>query len=169
MKTIPCKTCRRSFSSKNGRMYCSPDCRRAKAPAVYHFTAPDGRDYVGSRSDIRNRHKEGITGSNVRLREALVQYPSETWTFEVLETLPPGCSERELRGREQYHIDRLRSWAPESGFNILPASWEGDGPAQRAARQYFTVILAASREALAAEWLATRAAMMKGAHARRNS
>lgn len=86
------------------------------APAVYRFICPDGRSYVGS---VRNGHsRTRIARSNSRLASAFKQYPLERWTYEVLERLPRGCSKLDLRAAEQRHIDRLRSWAPDAGFNI---------------------------------------------------
>jgi hypothetical protein len=82
------------------------------------------------------RGDKGIARKNARLLIAYEQYPPETFTYEVLERLVPGCSERDLRKAEQRHIDRLRSWSLDTGFNMMPAIWEGDGPAQRAASQW---------------------------------
>lgn len=104
------------------------------ASIVYRFLSLDSRSYVGSVQDGRKRADEGIGRSNQRLEAAFTQYPPETWVYEVLEHLPPGCSEQTLREAEQRHIDRLRSWLPEFGFNIAPAVWDEDGPMQRAVR-----------------------------------
>jgi hypothetical protein len=121
MKTINCKSCGQPFNTVQGRLYCSGDCRRTKAPAVYRFVCPDGRSYVGGTSDRRSRANRGIGRFNARLAVAFEQYPPETWTYEILELLAPGCSEQELRAAEQRHIDRLRSCEPDAGFNIWPA------------------------------------------------
>jgi hypothetical protein len=139
-----CKACGRPFRSMRRRRYCSLECRRAKAPAVYRFVCPDGRSYVGSRRDIRHRRNEGVTDQNRRLAAALNQYSSDSWTYEVLEALPAGCSDKMRLAAEQRHIDRLRSWSPEAGFNAFPAVWDGDGPAQRAARQWSAAKLKAA-------------------------
>jgi len=132
VKILTCMTCEQSFLSRHGgRRYCSAECKSApRAPAVYRFICPDGRSYVGSVKDCRKRADNGIQRSNSRLLAAFDQYPSETWTYGVLERLPPGCSERKLRRAEQRHIRRLRSWDPKYGFNIYPAVWN-----QRAVRQ----------------------------------
>jgi hypothetical protein len=124
------------------------------APAVYRFVSPDGRSYVGSVSDYRNRAANGIYRSNERLEAAFEQYPPESFVFEILERLSPGCSERELRKAEQRHINRLRSWKPESGFNMYPAIWQGDGPSQRAGRQFSAAKIAVVHE----EWRQRKAA-----------
>jgi hypothetical protein len=121
MRTVNCKTCGQPFNSKDRHRYCSDDCRWRKAPAVYRFCAPDGRSYVGAVGDSRRRADEGLRRSNARLVAAFEQHPSETWTYEILELLPPGCSLEELRAAEQRHIDRLRSREPDAGFNILRA------------------------------------------------
>ena len=114
-----CKVCGHLFASPNKmRTICSPDCRRSRAPAVYRFVCPDGRSYVGAVSDISERTKYGVDRSNARLRAAFERYPSGRWTFEVLEQLRPGCSKQELHTAEQHHIERLRSWLPDNGFNI---------------------------------------------------
>lgn len=113
-----------------------------KAPVVYRFICPnpDGRSYVGGVSDGRKRPDIGIARSNSRLEEAFAQYPPETWTYEVLEQLPSDCSRQARLEAEQRHIDRLQTWSPEFGFNIEPAIWTGDGPAQRAGRQHRAMI-----------------------------
>jgi hypothetical protein len=59
-----------------------------------------------------------------------------SFVYEVLEYLPPGCSEMVLRTAEQKHIDRLRSWNAQFGFNMVTAFKGGDGPAQHAALQF---------------------------------
>jgi hypothetical protein len=101
--------------------YCSEECGRLKAPAVYRFVCPDGRSYVGSRIDCRQMM--GIQPSNARLRAALDKYPSDTWAFEILEQWPPaGCPRLQLRAAEQRHMKRPRTLEVEYGFNIWPAT-----------------------------------------------
>jgi hypothetical protein len=65
--------------------------------------------------------RAGIKSSNPRLASALKKYPAETWTFELLQLLPPACAVPALRAAEQQHIERLHTRAPTHGFNILPA------------------------------------------------
>jgi hypothetical protein len=147
VKVLNCKTCGRPFDSVCRRRYCGrPECQWAKAPAVYRFICPDGRSYVGAVGNSRWRADGGLRRCNTRLLAAFEEHPPEHWTYEVLERLPPGCSRRELREAEQRHIDALCSWSPEAGFNILPAV-EGDGPAQRAARQFRAAIIDMARKA----------------------
>jgi hypothetical protein len=123
---INCKTCGRSFASRRGRQYCNrPECRQNRFPAVYRFVCPDGRSYTGAVGDCRKRG-DHLRRSNARLRTVFELHPPETWTFEVLQRLPPGCSTRALRKAEQRHIDRLRSWLPEFGFNMDPTAWTPD-------------------------------------------
>jgi len=93
-------------------------------PIVYRFVCPDGRSYVGAVSDGRQRHK---TFGRMNARISAAQVPPDGWRFEILERLRPGCSKAELHAAEQRHIDRLRSWLPENGYNIVPAVWAGDG------------------------------------------
>jgi hypothetical protein len=109
VKILTCMTCRQSFRSRHsGRWYCSEECRTtSKAPAVYRFICPDGRSYVGSVRDCRKRANNGIQRSNSQLLAAFELHPPETWTFEVLERLPHGCSTQTLREARQHHIDRL--------------------------------------------------------------
>ncbi len=52
----------------------------------------------------------------------------------MLEDLPPGCSKETLRRAEQHHIEQLRSFLPEHGFNVWPAWWFGDTPGVLAGR-----------------------------------
>jgi hypothetical protein len=131
-----CKACKQQFNSYDRLQFCSPECRAARAPAVYRFICPDGRSYVGSQKDCRKRANEGIQRHNTRLLAAFEKHPPETFVYEVLEYLPPGCTETMLRTAEQKHINRLRSWDSESGFNIVTAVKGGDGPAQHAALQF---------------------------------
>jgi hypothetical protein len=116
-----------------------PSMKGRCAPAIYRFICPDRRSYVVSAGNHHNRSKYGLGRSNPWINEALLTYPSETWTFEVLEQLSPGCSNEMLRHAEQRHIERLRSWMPEHGFNILPAAWKGDTPAILAGRKRLAV------------------------------
>jgi hypothetical protein len=136
IRTRVCVNCQQSFQPVHGNCkYCSDECRLAKAPAVYRFVCPDGRSYVGAVADIRKREIYGIHRSNPWLEAAFERYPPDTFTYEILERLPPGCSRQQLREAEQRHIERFRSWDPERGFNIWPATWDGDGPGVLAARQ----------------------------------
>ena len=115
-----CKRCGPSFTPTRLINNFCPECRQinqACLPAVYRWIAPDGRSYVGSTVHVSIRADHGIARTNKRLDEALKEYPFETWTYEVLERLNPTCSESELREAEQRHINRLRSWMPEHGFN----------------------------------------------------
>jgi hypothetical protein len=96
----PKQTCRQSFAFRRERH------RPNKCPAVYRFVCPDGRSYVGAAGNCRKRGR--INRSNARLRAAFELHPPETWTFEVLERLPPGCFTEALREAEQHHIDRTR-------------------------------------------------------------
>ena len=123
--TIVCKNCSREFQASSKQAAVCPRCKVTRAPIVYLYTCPDGRSYVGGVSDGRKRDDRGIERSNPRLEEAFKQYPPETWTYEVLERLPPGCSRQELREAEQRHIDRLQTWSPEFGF-IPPFGLETD-------------------------------------------
>jgi len=115
-------------------------------PVVYRFICPDGRSYVGAVADGRGRHQR-LGRMNSRI--AAAQAPADSWRFEILERLRPGCSRAELRAAEQRHVDRLMSWLPEHGFNIAPADWAGDGPAQRAGRLLWRNRLKAIQRALA--------------------
>jgi hypothetical protein len=122
MREVQCPECSRKFFTKHVRAkFCSAGCW-GQGPAVYRYVSPDGRSYVGSTGDYRTRDRFGIDRVNSRLTEAYAEYPPELWRFEVLEKgLPlPG---RELRLAEQNHIERLRSWMPEHGFNMQLAIW----------------------------------------------
>src|SRR5262249_37143998 len=118
-----CATCGRRLSPicHGNQRYCSAHCQIYKAPAVYRYVCPDGRSYVGSTHDHEVRLHAGIERSNPRLTSALTKYPAETWTFELLQLLPPGSVVPVLRAAEQHHIERLRTRDPKHGFNILPA------------------------------------------------
>lgn len=133
-----CIACGRPLpaGSHGRRMFCPEVCghRKRPAPAVYRYTAPDGRSYIGSAGNIGKRDQRGLGRSNSWLIEAFVEYPPEMWTFEVLKMLPPGCSKQRLRRAEQRYIERYRSWSPEHGFNIFPAVWFGGTPGVLASR-----------------------------------
>jgi Toprim domain len=111
-QTCVCQVCGNPFASPDkARGFCSPDCLRARAPVVYRYICPDGRSYVGSVSDSRNRFNDGIARSNSRLIAACAKYPPQTWTYEILEELRPGCSVRELREAEQRYMELFASLA----------------------------------------------------------
>jgi hypothetical protein len=149
-----CVACGVQFTPGRRKRYCSKACRLAPAPAVYQFICPDGRCYVGSRADCRRRKREGVWPNNDRLRAALAIYPADTWTFEILQVLPAGCSNQVRLRAEQQHIDRLRSWNPAHGFNIIPADCDVASPACREAnRRRMSVMNAAIR----ANWYSRRA------------
>jgi hypothetical protein len=161
IQTQTCLACRQSFVPSNGnRKYCSHNCRLCCAPAVYRFIAPDGRSYVGSRANWRPRQRDGINPSgrkiNPRLAEALAQYPAKTWTFELLEQLPGGCSKAIRFRAEQRHIDRLRSWDPAHGFNMDPADCASASPECREAHRRRIIAMNA---ATMAKWLERRGAL----------
>jgi hypothetical protein len=141
MWTLHCKICGAVFDGHRSRNYCSDLCQfgtTESGPAVYCFTCPDGRKYVGSRVNIRNRKQLGVhrPHANPRVLKALKRYPPETWIFEILERMPRGILLEDLLRAEQRHIERLRSWNPLFGFNIFPAIWENDTPGVRAGREY---------------------------------
>src|SRR5262249_28690167 len=103
-----------------------PICPDGCGPGVYRFICPDGRSYVGSRRWLERRKRIGMQPSNKRLQSILVKYPSEMWTFEIIELIPWRMYTRPLGNtyeREQYHIERLRSWDPAHGFNMEAACW----------------------------------------------
>jgi hypothetical protein len=134
--TVICQACGVPFLGARWRVYCSEQCRKMKAPAVYRFVCPDGRSYVGSRCDIRFRTRYSI-GNNQRLKRALTQYPAETWVYEVLQTFPSSISTQELRTAEQHHIERLRTWDPRHGFNVMPAARPVNGPFRKAVQKMY--------------------------------
>jgi hypothetical protein len=148
---LVCQTCTRALVSKQ-RLFCSLRCKQTRAPAVYRWVCPDGRSYVGAVGNSHRRGDYGIARSNTRMLAAFEQHPPESWTYEVLQQLPPGSSKRELHEAEQRHIDRLRSWEPEFGFNMVPAIWNGDGPAQRVGRQLLAARCFAIQQARTAAW-----------------
>jgi hypothetical protein len=143
VKARICRACGRSFDPTlrpfdrvfRSRTFCTPECRARPSPAVYRYVCPDGRSYVGAVANIEERNEGGICRLNPWLAAAFERHPPETFVFEVLERLTPGCTKRELRAAEQRHIERLRSWSPEAGFNFYPAVWGGDGVGQVAARK----------------------------------
>jgi hypothetical protein len=117
-----CRRCSAPFMTSHWMAaYCSCRPSPAVSPAVYRFICPDGRSYVGSAADHHTRKQAGLSRLNGRISEALKRYPAESWTFELLELLPLDGSYHDRLAAEQRHIDRLRSWEPERGFNMVPA------------------------------------------------
>ena len=120
-----CAACGKSFLPKPAnRKFCSTECWRP-IPAIYRYVCPDGRSYVGSTRDYRDRDRYGIDHVNSWLAEAYAKYLPELWRFEVLEQEPR--DDVWLRQAEQCHIERLRS--SEHGFNMRSAVWSVDTPA----------------------------------------
>ena len=101
--------------------FCGTCRKRRKAPAVYRFVCPDGRSYVGSTPNHRTRNNRGIARTNRWLVEVFGRHLPDTWVYEVLETLPPGCSKTMMEAAEQRHIDRLDTTDPAHGFNVRRA------------------------------------------------
>jgi hypothetical protein len=65
-QTCVCQVCGNPFPSPHkARGFCSPDCLRARAPVVYRYICPDGRSYVGSVSDSRNRFKTSTSPTTI--------------------------------------------------------------------------------------------------------
>jgi hypothetical protein len=115
-----CAACGRPIAGADRgwrRHYCSRECKRRPAPAVFRFVCPDGRSYIGCVADVRERSKHGPTYATAQITDALRQYPPKQWTFEVLERLPPGCSRQTMLAAKRRHIARLRTWSLEGGFN----------------------------------------------------
>src|SRR5262245_30350592 len=148
MTELACKTCGRTFTRRKRSLHCSKQCAQPKKPVVYRYVCPDGRSYVGAVLDSRHRFDNGIQRSNPRLEAAYEQHPPESFTCEILATLTPGCAGHELREAEQRWMDYFRSWSPDSGFNIEPASWNGNSPGQQAGRERHRAIMAQVRENL---------------------
>ena len=96
------------------------------------LSAPTDAATSATPAIITNR--PGLSRSNPLIDAVIATHPLETWTFEVLEELPPGCPKETLRRAEQRHIERLRSFQPERGFNIYPAWWFGTMPGVLAGR-----------------------------------
>jgi hypothetical protein len=122
-----CRACGAQFFRRGSRRYCD-ECRNKRrreaqeaSPAVYCFVCPDGRSYVGSTRRVKIRARDGVQRWGYRPSAALLKYPSEEGRFEVLEWLPQDCSDRELHEAEQHHIDRLKTFDPKRGFNVLHA------------------------------------------------
>jgi hypothetical protein len=124
---VNCKACEKPFEPSNWKhVYCSYRCREGD-PAVYRFAAPRWPQLRRSRARYpQSRQVRHSAFQFAIARCILEQYPPETFTFEVLERLPHRHSSwqeasRELREAEQRHIDRLHSYDPAMGFNMVTA------------------------------------------------
>jgi hypothetical protein len=53
----------------------------------------------------------------------------------VLQKFKPGCAVKKLRAAEQRYMNRLCTYSEAKGFNITPAVFTGNCPAQRAYRE----------------------------------
>jgi hypothetical protein len=137
-----CLSCGVNFAKVK---FCSRRCAGYRAPGVYRFVCPDGRSYVGAVGRVTNRGDK-LARSNRRLQKAFKKYPPGTWRFELLETLPGGCTVAALRAAEQRHIDRFCTYKESSGFNVFPAVYAGNGPAQKAGRRFKRKILSEMKE-----------------------
>jgi hypothetical protein len=78
-----------NLSRRRSHKYC--DERRKDAqeflPAVYRFVCRDGRFYVGSTRRTKIRAQSGVQRWGCGLSAAIMEYPSETWRFEIGERL----------------------------------------------------------------------------------
>jgi hypothetical protein len=92
---------------------------------------------------------------NVRLVRAYERFPQDTWTYEALAKLRPGCSREELEALEQIYIERLHSWQPQRGFNMNPASWRVNSEFVAHARKRLAARLAADLQKQRERWART--------------
>lgn len=67
---------------------------------------------------------------------AALQGASRTVPIVFAHAVAASCRVEDLRSAEQRHIDRLGTWKARGGFNIHPAVWAGNGPAQKAGRRF---------------------------------
>jgi len=94
-----------------------------KSSGIYVIRCiPSGRVYVGSAICIIERwysHRKELKAmkhGNSMLQNAWQKYGPESFIFEVLEY----CSLEQLLIREQHHMDVLRSYDRQHGFNLSP-------------------------------------------------
>lgn len=95
-------------------------------PGVYKITCTaTGKAYIGSTTDLRKRKywhwgdlRQG-RHHNRYLQNAWNKYGAECFTFEVLETV---MFAEYLHEREQYWLDRFKSYDPKRGFNTGDAA-----------------------------------------------
>lgn len=128
-----CQACGTQFFPRtNAQKYCR-ECR-LPSPAVYRFINPKGMSYVGSTRYSKTR-SVGLDRSNDRIRDAVEQFPPETWT-EILDELPPECSDQELRAAEQKWINKLGTLDPDRGYNVEFALHDGWQSPFKTARDY---------------------------------
>jgi hypothetical protein len=104
--------------------------------------------------------KLGLHRHNPWLLQAFIAHPPNTWTFELLQELQPGCDLVELRLAEQIHIDHLRSWDPVHGFNMRPANSDIASPECREAHRQLIVTMNA---ATMTKWRENNALKKRGA------
>jgi hypothetical protein len=76
-----CRFCGTQFTPRDHRRYCN-ECHYAP-PAVYRFSCPDGRSFVGSTSDLKARSLKGLSRTNRRIKTAIEKYPQSRLQIEA--------------------------------------------------------------------------------------
>lgn len=93
-----------------------------RRPVVYYITnLIDGKVYVGSSVEYKKRwgnHKSALrkgSHSSVRLQRAWSKHGETNFEFQVVES----AETHEIRLLEQDHINKLRSFDPKYGYNLV--------------------------------------------------
>jgi group I intron endonuclease len=96
-------------------------------PYIYKYTNKiNGKIYVGQTNNLQKRfsgHKSEAfnpkaNGYNLPIHAAIRKYGLENFTFEVLEEIAEGESQRFIDDREIYFIGYYHSLITENGYNL---------------------------------------------------
>ena len=97
-----------------------------KRSGIYRFiNFINGKMYIGSAINLRNRHKDHLVylrigkHSNRYFQNAFNKYGKENFIFHILEYVE---LKENLLVREQYWMDRFKSYYRENGYNISPTA-----------------------------------------------
>ncbi len=109
-----------------------------KKSGIYKITClSNNRIYVGSSKNITSRYEQhwyGLRGNkhkSCHLQNAWNKYGEDSFIFEIIEL----CPEETRIEREQYHMDNLRSYDKEVGFNICLRADKGHKQASLETRE----------------------------------
>ena len=92
---------------------------------IYKITNKiNNKIYIGSSKNIANRWKDHMSElesgdhSNYKLQNAINEFGIQNFTFEVIEVITTKYDRKYLLTREQYYLDKEKSYSDDIGYNI---------------------------------------------------
>lgn len=92
---------------------------------IYKITNKiNNKFYIGSSKNIANRWKDHLSGlssgnhSNYKLQNAINEFGIQNFTFEIIEVITTKYDRKYLLTREQYYLDKEKSYLDDIGYNI---------------------------------------------------